>query len=126
MKTSVLLKRFGYYLIGFSIGLIILTVFLKKKDAEFCYGIDCRILKNIRSKNLVYTPQSETTLKTHSLDTVAVNYVLNEGDVDMSRSNTKLDSCKIYVIEGKLETYLMTLTIQNCEKTATIQSIEMQ
>jgi len=126
METSVILKRFGFFLVGFAAGLIILTLFLKKKDAEFCYGIDCRILKNIRSKNIVYTPQSETALKTYALDSIAINYLLNEGDVNISRSNTKLDSCKVYVVEGDLKAQSFALTIENCEKTATVQSIEVE
>jgi len=56
-----LLKRLGWYLGGFSVGLIILSVFLKKKNAEFCYGIDCRILKNIKSKNIVYSALASNT-----------------------------------------------------------------
>jgi len=126
METRVLLKRFGYYLVGFSAGLIILSIFLKKKDAEFCYGIDCRVLKNIRSKNIVYTPQSEGVLKNRSLDSVAINYILHEGDVNISKSKTKLDSCKVYVIESSIKEQDITLTIKNCEKTATVQSIEVQ
>jgi len=69
-----LLKRIGYYLAGFSAGLIILAIFLKKKKTEFCYGIDCRILKNIRSKNIVYSDIAEKSLSDYALDTVTINY----------------------------------------------------
>lgn len=119
------LKRFGYYLIGFSAGLIILAIFWNKKNAEFCYGIDCRVLKNIRSKNLAYTPQSDEVLKNNNIDSLTIQYILNKGDVDISRSNTKLDSCKIYVIDGDTKKGLITLTIENCNRTATVTLVDI-
>ena len=110
------LKRFGYYLIGFSAGLIILAIFLNKKNAEFCYGIDCRVLKNIRSKNLVFKTKAEEYARSYKLDSVRINYILNNGDVDISRSNTKLDSCKIYVIQDDIDLGSVTMTIENCNE----------
>ena len=55
------LKRLGFYLIGFSIGLVFLFFFLKKKSdetgASFCYLPNCRVLKELRSKPLAYSKQ---------------------------------------------------------------------
>ena len=121
-----LLKRVGWYLGGFSVGLIILSIFLKKKNAEFCYGIDCRILKNIRSKNVVYSKPANDFMLSNGIDTLVINGILLKGDVNMSKSNTKLDSCKIYSVEGNYKEDLLFLTIQNCNKTATVELIEMQ
>jgi len=118
-----LLKRIGFYLAGFSVGLIILTVFFKKKNAEFCYGIDCRILKNIRSKNLVYSEEAKAFVFARALDSTSMNYILNNADVNMSKSNTKLDSCKVYFIEGMHQEKPIYLTIENCDKTATVKTL---
>jgi len=120
-----LLKRFGYYLVGFSIGLIILTFFLKKKNAEFCYGIDCRILKNIRSKTIVFSDMAEESIYAATLDSVTVNAILRDADVNISKSNTKLDSCKVYFVEGNFKDKPIYLTIENCSKTATIQKVTL-
>lgn len=121
-----LLKRFGYYLLGFSVGLIILAIFLKKKNTEFCYGIDCRVLKNIRSKNIVYHASVSSSMNNHAIDSMAINYILKNGNVDISKSNTTLDSCKVYVVDGEVKEKTITLTIENCNKKALIQNINIQ
>ncbi len=116
-----LLKRIGYYLGGFSVGLIILAIFLKKKNTEFCYGIDCRILKNIKSKSMVYS--EKVTSSIYALDSISIRNILNDADVNMSKSDTTLDSCKVYFVEGTHNEQPIYLTIENCDKTATIQSV---
>jgi len=121
-----LLKRLGWYLGGFSIGLIFLSFFLKNKKAEFCYGIDCRILKNIRSKTLVYSDLAEESIYRASLDSLTINGILHNADVNMSKSNTKLDSCKVYFVEGNFKEKPIYLTIENCSETATIQKVELE
>lgn len=117
-----LFRRIGWYLGGFSVGLVILAIFLKKKNVEFCYGIDCRILKNIRSKNIKYS--SSFSKKDILLDTIAIRKILLDADVNISKSNTKLDSCKIYYIEGTHLEKDIYITIENCSETANILSIE--
>ena len=121
-----LLRRLGWYLGGFSIGLIFLAFFLKKKNAEFCYGIDCRILKNIRSKTIVFSDMAEGSFDTASLDSIALNLILHEADVNISKSSTKLDSCKVYFVEGTFKEKPIYLTIENCSETATIQNIALE
>ena len=49
------IHRLGYYLGGFSIGLIFLAFFLSGKRASCDYGPDARVLKNIgQKKNNVF------------------------------------------------------------------------
>ena len=48
------------------------------------------------------------------------------GDVNFGESNTKLDSCKVYVIEGFVKNTNLKMKVQNCDKTATITSIILQ
>jgi hypothetical protein len=65
-------------------------------------------------------------LKQNNLDTSAVSSLLRFGDVNFGESNTKLDSCKIYVIEGYVKNTNLKMNVQNCDKTATITSIILQ
>ena len=44
------IHRLGYYLGGFSIGLIFLAFFLNGKRTSCDYGPEARVLKNINSK----------------------------------------------------------------------------
>ena len=65
--------------------------------------------KNIKIKQRVFSTQSLQDLKTNNLDTTIVSSLLNFGDVNFGESNTKLDSCKIYVIEGSVEKVKMKM-----------------
>tara|TARA_R110002124_G_scaffold138576_6_gene302244 strand:+ start:191557 stop:191931 length:375 start_codon:yes stop_codon:yes gene_type:complete len=115
--------RLGFYLGGFVIGLIILFFFLGGKKTSCDYGMDARVLKNIRSKDLVYSESSLKTLSIRKLDTTSVNHILKTGDVNFSESNTKLETCKIYVVEGSSLNARMKLQIENCDKIATVQKV---
>ena len=117
-----LAKRFLFYFGGFAIGLILLYFFIGGSGAscEYNYGPNARTLKNIRLKERVYTSESLKTLTMHQLDTSSVSSLLRSGDVIFSESNTKLDSCKIYVIQGEVSENILKISVQNCEKQATI------
>lgn len=119
-------KRFGFYGFGFIIGLVLLFFFLNGKKAGCDYGPDARTLKNIKIKQRVFSTQSLQDLKKNNLDTATVSYLLKLGDVNFGESNTKLDSCKVYVIEGSVKKIKLKMSVQNCEKTATITSIAVQ
>jgi hypothetical protein len=119
-------KRFGFYGFGFIIGLLLLFFFLNGKKAGCDYGPDARTLKNIKIKQRVFSKQSLQDLKQNNLDTSAVSSLLRFGDVNFGESNTKLDSCKVYVIEGFVKNTNLKMKVQNCDKTATITSIVLQ
>ncbi|MDB9858583.1 hypothetical protein OAC56_03060 [Flavobacteriaceae bacterium] len=119
-------KRFGFYGFGFIIGLLLLFFFLNGKKAGCDYGPDARTLKNIKIKQRVFSKQSLQDLKQNNLDTSAVSSLLRFGDVNFGESNTKLDSCKVYVIEGFVKNTNLKMKVQNCDKTATITSIILQ
>lgn len=121
-----LAARLAYYSVGFFIGIMILMFFLSGKKTSCDYGPDARVLKNIRIKNKTYEPSVLLFLKENQLDTSIVRNILNSGDVDFSNSNTKLDSCKIYAVEGEVDDKTLILRIENCENQATIQQINFK
>ncbi len=112
--------RLGFYLGGFTIGIIILLFFLGGKKTSCDYGPEARTLKNIRIKPRYFSEKVLAELKTNNLDTSAVSFLLVHGDVLFSESNTKLDSCKLYVLEGKVLEKKVKVRIENCETKATI------
>ena len=121
-----LIHRIGYYLGGFSIGLILLAFFLSGKKTSCSYGPDARVLKNIGLKQLKYSNHSMAVINNKSIDTAAISFVLKHGDVNFSKSNTTLDSCKVYVIEEDYNNQDIALTIENCDSIATIQTISIK
>ena len=121
------LKRLGYYMVGLAIGIVILTFLLKKKTVdtgtEFCYFPNCRVLKELRSKPLAYSPSIEELLSTTSLDTTDIKAVLRDGDVNFSRSNTEATPCKEFMVEGRIKEQEASLLFKNCENTTILEAI---
>lgn len=113
------LKRLGFYLFGLSIGLVFLTIFLKKKSEEtgvyFCYLPNCRTLKDMRSKPIEYSDRIAEMIANNELDSLAVHQFFNDGDVNFGASDTKAKPCKIYLIEGEIDHEEATIEVKNCK-----------
>lgn len=121
-----LIQRIGYYLGGFSIGLVILAFFLNGKKTSCSYGPDSRVLKNINSKKLVYSPNVSALLNNNSLDSTDINYILKKGDINFSESTPRQKPCGVYAVEGTHNDDEITLTVENCDSTATILNLIIQ
>lgn len=120
-----LLQRIGYYLGGFSIGLIILAFFLSGKRATCAYFPEDRVLKNIGIKAHEYSDEATEAMVLFNLDTIAVNQLISEGDVNFGESQTRKEPCGIYVIDSEdVEGKEFQLTVENCEKLATITALK--
>ena len=121
-----LIQRIGYYLGGFSIGLIILAFFLSGKKTSCSYGPKARVLKNINTKNIIFSNTALEIMTNNTLDSAAVKTLLKNGDIDFSKSSPRKKPCGIYWIEGlssKNET--VVLSVENCDSIATITNIKM-
>ncbi|MFI1743947.1 hypothetical protein [Thalassobellus sediminis] len=121
-----LIQRIGYYLGGFSMGLIILAFFLNGKKASCSYGPDARVLKNINSKKIIYGDNVEPYFSNYKSDSTKIYYVLKKGDINFSESKTREKPCSIYIVEGEYEEEEITLTVQNCDSIATITNIKVK
>lgn len=119
-----LLKRLGYFLIGLSFGIVFLTFFLKSKRAEFCYLPNCRVLKNIRSKSFSIVPDAQKVLDLNHIQKNDLNLILENADVDFSKSETKSEPCKTYVIEAEWSEKPVILKIKNCPEKAVLEDFK--
>lgn len=122
-----LLKRIGFYLFGLSIGIVFLTVFLKKKaettGVEFCYFPNCRTLKDMRSKPLSYSDEISKMIKEQTLDSLEIVSFFIDGDVDFSKSKTKTAPCKTYLIENEIKGALAIMEVVNCPSKLQVKSL---
>ena len=119
-----LLHRVGYYLGGFSVGLILLAFFLSGKRASCDYSPNARVLKSIRVKPHEYSKNLMNAIHLNEIDSLAIEFLLLKGNVNFSESNTKLDSCNIYIIEETYKETDIKLSIKNCEVLALIDYIK--
>jgi len=119
-----LIQRIGYYLGGFSIGLIILTFFLTGKKVSCSYGPEARVLKNINSKTVIYSDLVLAIIVERRLDSANINEILRKGYVNFSESQTRKEPCATYHIEGTLNNNNVALVIENCDSIASIKNIK--
>ncbi len=117
--------RLAYFSGGFLIGIALLFFILSGKKTSCAYGPESRTLKNIRLKKRAFSESTLQILRENKMDTSAVSTLLEDGDVLFSESNTELDSCRIYVIEGEFSEKNLKITVENCEKLATVIEAEV-
>lgn len=106
-------------MVGLSIGIVFLVFFLKKKSGEngidFCYFPNCRVLKDMRSKPMIFGEGLPQKYR----DTVLIQSFLTDGDVDFGKSDTKAEPCKTYYVgQGEL-----VLKINSCLEEIVVESI---
>ncbi|WP_047546289.1 hypothetical protein [Psychroserpens sp. Hel_I_66] len=118
-----LIHRIGYYLGGFSIGLILLAFFLGGKKTSCAYGPNARTIKNITIKKRFYSEETKVTMDNYDLDSLSISELIQTSSVNFSKSDTKSDSCKTYLLESELNDKDVELWVRNCDSSATIQSI---
>jgi len=119
-------QRLPYFLGGLIIGIIVVIFFFGKKNTTFDYGPNARVLKNIRVKNRVFSPEALSVINLKTIDTATISQLLKNGDVDL-RNKVKLDSCFYqYEIKGEKELKNVTLTVINCDSTAIIKNIKIE
>ncbi len=118
-----LIKRFGYYLFGLSIGIVGVYFFWQKKSASFDYGMDARTLKSIRVKTKVYSKEAKDIMLKHYIDTVKIKTILYTGDVNFSKSKPREKPCAEYFITGNKELKKISLLIKRCDSTSIIKKI---
>ena len=111
MKLS---NRLIYFTGGFLIGICILIFIWDKKNTKFPYMPDARVINDVNSKNVHYSNKLHTAFAKNIITASQVQDILKNGNVNFSKSNTKLDSCKIYVIEKKLSSKNYSISLENC------------
>ena len=104
-------------------GLIILAFFLNGKKTSCSYGPDARVLKNIKTKKINYSQAISTLITNKTIDTVTIDYILKEGDVNFSESSPRQNPCGIFVVECNYNNDDVQLTIENCDSIATVLDV---
>ena len=119
-------ERLPYFLGGLTIGIIIVVFIFDKKNTTFDYGPNARVLKNLRTKERVYSKEALESMYYYQLDTSTVSKILTNGNVDLG-NKIKLDSCLYqYSIQGSKKLKNIELIVKNCDSTAFIEKITVE
>ncbi len=117
-----LLKRFFYYGIGLIVGSIFVYFIWEKKDVQFDYMPNARVLKNIRIKKPIFSPEVLQMINSLSIDSTKINQILDNGNVDIWNKVT-IDTCILYKITGRKSLKNITLTVVNCDSISTVEKV---
>ncbi|GGG11710.1 hypothetical protein GCM10011344_10550 [Dokdonia pacifica] len=121
-----LLHRIGYYLGGFSLGLIVLAFFFSGKKTSCAYFPQARVSKNINTKMYTLSRKAHQSLSQLKLDTIAVNDVLQKGEVDFGESQPRKEPCSEYSIYGKTQKEQdLKLILINCEEIVQVLDVHL-
>ena len=106
-----LIYRLGFYMMGFSVGLIFLAFILNGKKTSCNYGPNDRVIADLTKK--AWKPKNKVN---NEFDSIAFQDFLNKASVDFGKSNTQKDSCKTYFINGYWYEKPISIRVENCEK----------
>jgi len=118
-----LLKRIGFYLIGVSLGCLVVLFIWEGKGVEFPYGPNARTLRSIQKKQIEYSVSAKTIMIKSFIDTTYIQSVLNSGEVDFDKSKARLKPCAEYFITGSHNEKNIDLYVKRCDSIATIETI---
>ena len=121
-----LINRFIYFFGGFSIGLILLMFFLSGKKTSCDYAPNSRVIKNINSKNIHYSSELHSAFLKNEITALRIQNIIKYGDVNFTKSETKLDSCKIYVIERSIDEINYSVQLENCTNVVKILTYTLE
>jgi len=121
-----LLHRIGYYLGGFSLGLIILAFFFSGKKTSCAYFPEARVLKNINLKSYTLSRKAQESLTQLQLDTIAVSSVLKNGDIDFTKSQPRKEPCGEYAVYGQTsDEQSLKIILENCQEKVLIKDVSL-
>lgn len=111
---------------GFFMGLLIVFFFLGGKKASCNWLPNDRILNLIRKKELTFDPVIHERIREYGIDSMAIIKILQNGDVDFSKSQTKNDPCRFYMIEGIGDQKDLLIKVDVCDSIATVSELSQK
>lgn len=93
-------RKLGAYISGILVGIVILIIFNKIKSQYKDADKTGKILMEIKQKPLQYTKHAACRMQCREITTEEVQYVLNGGIINYSKSNTANKPCPTYALEG--------------------------
>ena len=117
-------QRFTLYGIGFVMGIVIVFFFLGGKRASCNWLPNDRILNIIQRKQIHYADQIEQNLMEAGADSLDIRSILQNGDIDFSKSRVKNDPCRLYWIQGRGKQSSLLISVELCDSVATVNSLK--
>jgi len=117
--------RFMYYGFGFTMGIILLLFFLNGKKASCNFFPNERVLNMLNKKHHEYSNDVLELIIQQKVDSSSIVDILQNGDVDFSKSITRQEPCRYYWIDGYIDNKKAAIYVQNCDSLVTIQQLHL-
>lgn len=107
-----LLYRIGYYLLGVSLGMVIVSFVFSGKRTSCNYGPNARVLADLKKKQVVI--DSAVLWQEKALDSTRFSKMLQRSKVDFSASDTQREGCKRYRLQSNYQDIIYWIDLENC------------
>lgn len=81
------------------------------------------MLEILRNKHRVYSDDVLQLMATNKIDSTEIGDMLNNGDIDFSKSKVRQEPCRYYWIDGYIQEKETSIYVQNCDTVVTIQKL---
>jgi len=123
------LKRLFFYSIGIGMGTFLVTKINSNKKSTFDYFGDDRVLKSIRNIKNEYSFEYDEAVQTYmvenKIDTNAVNTLLFDGNVILTKANRGKQKCNTFHIEPTEKTAQISIDVKRCDSVATVVKLQI-
>jgi len=117
--------RFMYYGFGFTMGIILLLFFLNGKNASCNFFPNERVLHMLNKKQRIYSDEVLQLMNSKKIDSTAIAILLENGDVDFSKSKPRQEPCRYYWIDGYIKKSEASIYVEICDSIVTIQQVHL-
>lgn len=118
-----LLKRFILYGFGLVIGVIFVFFIWDKKQIQFDYLPNARVMKRLRLEKHTFSKDATLNMLKIGIDTTDVNTVLQNGSVNFDKSSPRKKPCKIFFVDGVSKEKNLTLIVNKCDTISIIDKV---
>lgn len=91
-------RRLKFYLFGFIIGIILVSILFKGRGG--CKMPATLKLEELNSQQIVYTSHAQCRMKCRSISVENIKTILEKGKINYSKSNVKDSPCPTFAVEG--------------------------
>lgn len=111
-----LLRRFGWFLVGVTIGTILVVFFFGDRDIQCSYFPNDRLLADLRKKEVVFSGEVRCQNECAGVDTGFYNVVFRNADVDFGYNQRGTDhECNEYKLDYEDERGGHIFFVENCQ-----------
>lgn len=118
-----LVKRFIYFGVGLTIGVVFVFFIWDKKKIQFDYLPNARVLKKLRTDTRFYSNTANEEMLKIGIDTADVTTILSEGTVDFKKSDPRGKPCKTFIVDGNTKDKNITIVVKRCDTISTIDKV---